>query len=175
MAMAWRIWRRCAGLRVVIVRQEPFHRGTAVAGAVEDLQQHRVSHLEAGDQGFGLGRATSRLKVPSSQFTNPFGGLALTILRRFAASSPARATARSFSLTCSGAWATTLPAESKPARPALPAIWWNSRAVSSRLVVPSYFDRRREKYRPDGDVYPDAKRVSAAHDFQQPFLAEPLH
>ena len=29
---------------------------------------------------------------------------------------------------------------SNPARPARPAIWWNSRAVSSRIRVPSYFD-----------------------------------
>ena len=54
--MASRIWRRCAGLGLVIVRQEPFHRGAAVAGAVEDLQQHRVGHLEARRQGFGRGR-----------------------------------------------------------------------------------------------------------------------
>ena len=31
-----------------------------------------------------------------------------------------------------------MPAESKPARPARPAIWWNSRAVSSRGRTPSY-------------------------------------
>ena len=93
--------------------------------------------LEARGSG---GAATRRLNVPSSQWTKPLGGLAFTTLRRLAASSPARASARSFSLTCSGAWATTLPAESKPARPARPAIWWNSRADSTRLVVPSYFD-----------------------------------
>ena len=58
------------------------------------------------------GAATSRLNVPSSQWTKPLGGLAFTTLRRLAWSVPARATARSFSLTCSGACTTTLPAES---------------------------------------------------------------
>ena len=96
--------------------------------------------LKLDTRGSG-GEATRRSKVPSSQFTKPLGGLAFTTLRRLAASSPAWARARSFSLMCSGAWATTLPAESKPARPARPAIWWNSRADSTRLVVPSYFDK----------------------------------
>ena len=103
--------------------------------------------------------------MPSSQCTKPLGGLAFTTLRSLAGSSPARAEALSFSLTCSGAWATTLPAavEAGPARP--PAIWWNSRADSTRLVVPSYLDSAGEKDRPDGDVYPDAERVGAADDF----------
>ena len=30
---------------------------------------------------------------------------------------------------------------SNPARPARPAIWWNSRALSRRVLVPSYLDR----------------------------------
>lgn len=33
---------------------------------------------------------------------------------------------------------TTVPAVSYPARPARPAIWWNSRTCSSLVRVPSY-------------------------------------
>ena len=43
-------------------------------------------------------------------------------------------------MTCSGACTTTVPAVSKPALPARPAIWWNSRALSIRCRRPSYFD-----------------------------------
>ena len=70
----------------------------------------------------------------------PSGGLRRTTLRRFFGSSPALASARSLSITCSGACTTTRPMVSNPARPARPAIWWNSRAISSRVFVPSYFD-----------------------------------
>ena len=72
--------------------------------------------------------------------TKPCGGFLRTILRRFFGSSPALASAFSFSTTCSGACTTTLPTVSCPARPARPAIWWNSRAISSLVLVPSYFD-----------------------------------
>ena len=81
----------------------------------------------------------------------------------------------SFSLTCSGAWTTTLPAESKPGPPRPPGhlveLPGRSGAGSSS---PSYFDRAGEKYRPDRYVYPDAERVGAADDLQEPLLAEPL-
>ena len=43
-----------------------------------------------------------------------------------------------FSIACSGACTTTVPAVSNPARPARPAIWWNSRALSRRVRTPSY-------------------------------------
>ncbi len=82
--------------------------------------------------------ATSLSKVVSDQLTKPSGGLRRTTFRFFAASSPALATARWFSMTCSGASTTTSPATSNPARPARPAIWWNSRADSSRVRRPSY-------------------------------------
>ena len=77
-------------------------------------------------------------KVLSVQPTKPSGAFLRTTLRRFFGSSPALASAFSFSTTCSGACATTKPAVSKPARPARPAIWWNSRARSVRTRVPSY-------------------------------------
>jgi hypothetical protein len=49
------------------------------------------------------------------------------------------ALAFSFSMTCSGAWTTTNPAVSKPARPARPAIWRNSRVFRTRCRLPSNF------------------------------------
>ncbi len=82
--------------------------------------------------------ATSRSKVGRPQETRPGGGFLRTTLRRFFGSSPAFASARSFAMTCSGAWTTTQPASSKPARPARPAIWWNSLAWSRRVTLPSY-------------------------------------
>ncbi len=66
--------------------------------------------------------AISFSKVFSLQLTKPSGAFFRTTLRRFFGSSPALARAFSFSMTCSGAWATTSPAVSKPARPARPAI-----------------------------------------------------
>ena len=82
--------------------------------------------------------ATSRSKVGWPQETMPGGGFLRTTLRRFFGSSPTLASARSFAMTCSGAWTTTMPASSKPARPARPAIWWNSLAWSSLVTLPSY-------------------------------------
>jgi hypothetical protein len=82
--------------------------------------------------------ATSRSKVGSPQDTKPSGGLRLTSLRSFLGSSPALAFAFSFSTTWSGACTTTVPAVSNPARPARPAIWWNTRAVRRRVRCPSY-------------------------------------
>lgn len=80
----------------------------------------------------------SLTKVSSSQPTNPSGAFLRWTLRRFFGSSPALASAFSFSTTCSGACATTNPTVSYPARPARPAIWWNSRARSRRTRCPSY-------------------------------------
>ena len=80
------------------------------------------------------------MKVSSSQETKPSGGFLRTSLRSFLASSPALRTALWFSTMWSGAWQTTYPTVSNPARPARPAIWWNSRARSRRTRRPSYFD-----------------------------------
>jgi hypothetical protein len=88
-----------------------------------------TAKLDASGSG---GAATSRSNVGLPQDTNPFGGTLRTTLRRFFGS-PARFSARSFSITCSGACTTTVPDVSNPARPARPAIWWNSRAFSSRV------------------------------------------
>ena len=91
---------------------------------------------------------TSLSKVCSVQTTVPSGGfLSCGLLFRFACFSALMAAflasdfflARSFSMTCSGAWTTTYPAVSKPARPARPAIWWNSRLRRIRCRLPSNF------------------------------------
>ena len=92
-----------------------------------DVQRLRVG----GDQPLERGLAPGH---------EPSGGFLRTTLRRFFGSSPALASAFSFSTTCSGACTTTVPVVSNPARPARPAIWWNSRACSSRVLVPSYLD-----------------------------------
>src|SRR6478609_7140382 len=55
--------------------------------------------------------------VVSDQATKPSGAFLRTTLRFFFGSSPAFLTAFSFSMTCSGACATTKPAVSNPARP----------------------------------------------------------
>ena len=53
-----------------------------------------------------------RSKVLSDQLTNPSGAFLRTIRRRFLTSSPARASSRAFSTSCSGACATTVPTTS---------------------------------------------------------------
>ncbi len=86
--------------------------------------------------------ATSLSKVCSVQTTVPSGGFLrfgldfFLGLAAFLASD--FALARSFSMTCSGACTTTYPAVSKPARPARPAIWRNSRVRRIRCRRPSY-------------------------------------
>ena len=50
-----------------------------------------------------------RSKVLSDQLTNPSGAFLRTIRRRFLTSSPALASSRAFSTSCSGACATTVP------------------------------------------------------------------
>ena len=58
----------------------------------------------------GSGEATfRRSKVGCPHDTKPGGGFLRTILRSFFGSSPALATARSFSMVCSGAMTTTRP------------------------------------------------------------------
>ena len=84
-------------------------------------------------------------------------------------------TALSFSLTYSGACARTLPAESNPARPALPGhlVEFPGREHPAHRTV--VLGQPGEKDRPDGHVDPDAERVGTADDLQEPFLAETLN
>ena len=121
------------------------------------------------------GAATSRWKVGSPQDTNRSGGFLRTTLRRIFGSSPALARARSFSMTCSGACTTTEPAMSNPARPARPAIWWNSRADSVRTRCPSYFDSAVNTTVRIGTLIPTPERVGAADHLEEPGLGQALH
>ena len=77
-------------------------------------------------------------------------------------------------MTWSGAWATTQPRASKPARPARPTIWWNSRALSIRCFVPSNFVRPVSSDGADRHVDADAEGVGAADDLEQAVLRELL-
>ena len=81
--------------------------------------------------------AISRSKVCSFQPTKPSRGFFVLMLRARLASPPALRSARALSMSYSVASAMTTPSVSKPARPARPAIWWNSRALSRRMRRPS--------------------------------------
>ena len=73
--MAWRIWRRWAGLWFVVVGQEVLHPGAPVSGPVEHLEQHGVGDLEAGSQRLGLGRhkTVESALVPVDKTLGRFG------------------------------------------------------------------------------------------------------
>jgi len=94
----------------------------------------------AGSSGSG-GALTRRSNVGWPHETWPGCGFFFWTLRTLRSCSVLAAAfwaALWFSMTWSGASAMTVPIVSKPARPARPPIWWNSRAVSSRVLVPSY-------------------------------------
>ena len=76
-------------------------------------------------------------KVCLFQLTKPSGGCFFFTQRCFFGSSPAFSRALWFSISCSGASAMAIPSVSKPARPARPTIWWNSRLRRRRILVPS--------------------------------------
>ena len=140
MAMASRISRRWAGRSESLSSSRWRMAAKASPGRAMTLRSMACETRNWDVSGSGSA-ATSRSYVGSPQPIEPSGGFLRTTLRRFLGSSPALARAFSLSTTWSGACTTTEPAVSKPARPARPAIWWNSRADSSRVRVPSYLDR----------------------------------
>ena len=81
--------------------------------------------------------STSLVKVVSVQLTKPSGAFLRRTERSFLGSSANFARIFAFSTSCSGACATTYPTVSKPARPARPPIWWNSRLRRMRWRRPS--------------------------------------
>ena len=119
------------------------------------------------------GAPISRLKV----FEVPVDEV---VLRRPALRRPSCRRARPsrsslmFSMTCSGACTTTKPRSSKPLRPARPAIWWKSRALRMRGLLPVELAQPREQHRADRHVDADAERVGAADDLEQAALRELL-
>ena len=161
--------------RLVTALDQRAHRGRRRCPAGRPRRAPSRATPGNGRSAVPVAAATSLSKVVSDQLTKPSGGLRRTTFRFLAASSPALATARSFSMTCSGASTTTSPATSKPARPARPAIWWNSRADSNRVRRPSYLRQRRHQHGPDRDVDPDAEGVRPADHLEQPGLGELLH
>ena len=82
--------------------------------------------------------------------------------------------ARSFSMTCSGAWTTTYPAVSKPARPARPAICWNSRVRRIRCRLPSNFASPVNSTVRIGTLMPTPRVSVPQMTGQQPGLGELL-
>ena len=106
-------------------------------------------------------------KVSSFQETSPLAGPLTTFLP------PLRSLLR-FSMMCSGAWATTLPWVSNPLRPARPAICLKSRTERIDDLLAAELGELGEEDGADGDVDPDAQRVRAGDDPQQPLLGELL-
>ncbi len=117
------------------------------------------------------GAPIRRLKVCMSQLAKLCsGGLRFTTFLPSFAFSPSRR----FSITCSGACATTKPRSSKPFRPARPAIWWKSRADRTAVFCPSNLQSREKSTVRIGTLMPTPERVGAADDLEQPLLRELL-
>ena len=117
---ARRMWRRCAAGSSWLSVSRCRIAANASPGRLDHVQQHRVADREAGLSAARARRPTSRSKVGLPQETKPGGGFLRTTLRRFFGSSPALASAFSFSTTCSGACTTTVPERVEPG-PAGPA------------------------------------------------------
>ncbi len=106
-----------------------------------------------------------RLVVVDEAVRRPWPCIAL---RRAFGSSPARDSARAFSMTWSGACTQTWPSGSKPGRPARPASWWNSRAAEPPDPGAVELGERGHQHGADRDVDADAERVGPADHRQQP-------
>ena len=111
--------------------------------------------------------ATSLSKVVSDQLTNPSGGLRRTTFRFLAASSPALATARSFSMTCSGRehHDVTGDVETGPAGPAGDLVELPGGQDPGAVAV--VLGQRRHQHRPDRHVDPDPEGVRPADHLEQ--------
>ena len=163
------------GPRLVVVGEQPLHRAAPVAVAVEHVQEHRVRHGEARRERLGLGAPPGARRSASPHDTKPVRRLAshdLAALLRVVAGLGQRP-ARSRRRARAPAPPPCRPM-SYPARPARPAIWWNSRALRWRVLVPSYFDRAVKSTVRIGTLMPDAERVGAADDLEQPGLGQAL-
>ena len=114
------------------------------------LRRHEALH-----RGLVVVDEAVRRLAPSSPCGGPSG------------SSPARASARAFSMTWSGACTHTCPSGSKPGRPARPASWWNSRTREAAHPGAVELRERGHQHGADRDVDADAERVGAADHRQQ--------
>ena len=132
--------RRCVARSSWLSVEQLPHRRERVAGPGDHVEQHRVADPEAGGQRLGLGgdqplegllapadeplgRLLAHHLAPLLRVVARLGQRPLVLDRRARAPAPRRC-----------------PTVSNPARPARPAIWWNSRACSSRDPLPSYLD-----------------------------------
>ena len=104
--MARRMCRRCAGRSSSLSVSRWRIAAKASPGRAMTFSSIAWLTLKLDFSGSGSA-ATSRSKVGLPQETKPSGGFLRTTLRRFFGSSPALASAFSFSTTCSGACTTT--------------------------------------------------------------------
>ena len=116
----------------------------------------------------------SRSNVSSDQLTKPSGAFLRWIFFCFLGSSPAFSTARRFSMTWSGAWATTQPRASKPARPGPSDDLVELARLEHALLRPVELRQAGEQHGADRHVDADAERVGAADDLEQAVLRELL-
>ena len=120
----------------MVLRASPSHSSPRpiTPSTIEWVTRMRLTRGSGGDP-------TSFSRVCSLHPTKPWGGAfffgPLPTFLPAAAFAWAFALCLAFSTSCSGASAITSPSVSKPARPARPAIWWNSRALRRRIFSPS--------------------------------------
>ena len=127
-------------------------------------------------QRLGLGARPAARRSARAQATKPSGGFLRTTLRRFFGSSPALASACSFSIDVLGRLHDDRARRCRsPARPARPAIWWNSRALQQpRAGCRRTWTAPVNSTVRIGTLMPDAEGVGAADDLEQPGLGELL-
>ena len=172
--MARRMWRRCAGRGSWLSVSRRRRAQAAVAGPVEHVEQHRVRHGEARRQRLGVG-GHEPLEGGLAPGHEPLGGLLahdLAPLLRVVARLGQRLLVLGHVL---GRLHDHRALRGRsPARPARPAIWWNSRAVRWRGAGAVVLRQGREQHRADRHVDADAERVGAADDLEQAGLGQPL-
>ena len=160
-----------AGL-VVVDHQTPGG-GAAVAGPLQHLEQHGVADREAGTQRLGL-----PVSQPIEGLLVPVGVPALGRLLlappscAFRSRMPPSRRPADSRPRAAAPGPTRSPWSSNPFRPARPAICLNSRTdrtAGGRTVVLAELG---EQHRPDRDVDPDAQRVGAADELEQPLAGQ---
>ena len=124
--------------RLVVVLQQVPHRGERVAGAGDDVQQHRVRDREVAGQRLGLGvLQLLEAGLPTSRRSPPAAACARSACASSRRRRPGRAAGRSPPRGRAPRRRRCRRCRSRPG-PARPAIWWNSRALSGRVRCPSY-------------------------------------
>src|SRR6266511_1258687 len=171
--MARRMWRRWAGRSSWLsVRR---CRIAANASPGRPITLSSMAWLTVNCDVSGSGSASiSRSNVGLPYPIEPSGGFFRTTLRRFFGSSPAFASARSLSITCSGAWTTTVPIVSYRA-PGAPGDLVELAGFEQPGLHTVVLGQSGEQHRADRHVDPDAEGVGPADHLEQPGLGERLH